>query len=259
MINRYKAKQKIANIYSKFVNDKPEFIVIYFHDIVENGYGKGCQEMDIYKFREKIKFIKDEGYNTVSLYDLKKEKILNSILITFDDGFKSVYTKAFPILKEYKLKAGIFLNNDFVNQKNNNYLNWDEIKIMDKSHMISFGGHTKSHIDVRKIDETNYYEELKYSKGEIEERLGHEIDSLCFPYGKYNKKIIKRLKEDKLYRFIFTSDYRDVKIKNKEIQIIPRISISNDDNIKNFKAKLLGHYNYMYYIQKTRLFIENLI
>lgn len=259
MISRGNVKRSVSNVYKKIIKNKPEFIVIYFHNIVQNGYGRGCQEMDIDKFKMKMKFIKYEGYNTVSLYDLKNVISPNSILITFDDGFKSVYTKAFPILKEYKIKAGIFLNNDFVNQENNDYLDWDEIKIMKQSGLISFGAHTKSHIDVRKINEANYYKELKYSKDELEDELGDEIDSLCFPYGKYNKKIIERLKEDKLYRFIFTSDYRDVKLKNKEIQIIPRISISNDDNMKDFKAKLLGHYNYMYYIQKTKLFIENLM
>jgi len=58
---------------------------------------------------------------------LKRKKKLNDklVAITFDDGYESFYTLAFPLLRKYDFPATMFLSTDFVSQ--NKILWWDEL------------------------------------------------------------------------------------------------------------------------------------
>jgi len=91
-----------------------------YHEGIENYQGKN---INIKIFRSQIEYIV-KNYNIISLdeyinYCNKKEKLpQNSIIITIDDGYKSNYTLAYPIFKEFDIPATIFLTTDFIDNKN---------------------------------------------------------------------------------------------------------------------------------------------
>ena len=90
------------------------------HEGIENYQGK---HVNIGLFRSQIIYIK-KHYNIISLDDYieycKKGGELpeKSIIITIDDGYKSNYTIAFPVFKEFDIPATIFLTTDFITNKN---------------------------------------------------------------------------------------------------------------------------------------------
>ena len=64
-------------------------------------------------FRKQIQALSDAGYNAISL-DQLRDYVYNGtplpakpIVLTFDDGYLSNYADAFPVLKEYNMKATI--------------------------------------------------------------------------------------------------------------------------------------------------------
>jgi len=69
-------------------------------------------------FAEQMKYLHDAGYTTISLDDFvafqdgRKSLPAKPLLLTFDDGFMSVYRYAFPVLKRYRMKATIFVTPD---------------------------------------------------------------------------------------------------------------------------------------------------
>ena len=89
------------------------------HEGIENYQGK---HLNTELFRSQIRYLK-HFYNVISLNQYiesftKGDKLpKNSIVITIDDGYKSNYTFAFPILKEYDVPATIFLTTDFIDNK----------------------------------------------------------------------------------------------------------------------------------------------
>ncbi|TCP95782.1 polysaccharide deacetylase [Cricetibacter osteomyelitidis] len=92
----------------------------------------------------------------------------NSILVTFDDGYKSNYILAFPILKKYGIKATIFLNTRYIGT-NEEYLNWDEIREMYQSGLVDFQLHTHSHgLTAKTVEVFGFFDEntSKYLKRE---------------------------------------------------------------------------------------------
>ena len=140
------------------------------------------------EFEEHIKWIKDKKtFKMEELKGLNYTLPQNSILITFDDGYKNNYTLAFPILKKYNMKATIFLNTKFI-EKDETYLNWDEIREMYESGLIDFQLHTHSHqLTVKDIEVLAFYD------NESSPYFKRESYSLFFDGNYDEKKDAKKL------------------------------------------------------------------
>lgn len=141
-------------IYNK---TRKNFVLCLMYHSVDNEKGKGGIFVD--EFEEHIKWIKDKKtFKMEELKGLNYTLPQNSILITFDDGYKNNYTLAFPILKKYNMKATIFLNTKFI-EKDEAYLNWDEIREMYESGLVDFQLHTHSHqLTVKDIEVLAFYD-----------------------------------------------------------------------------------------------------
>ncbi len=66
-------------------------------------------------FSNQMTWLRDRGYTTLTMYQLEgylRNKInlpARSVVITFDDGLKSVNRYAYPILKQYGFHATAFI------------------------------------------------------------------------------------------------------------------------------------------------------
>ncbi len=111
------------------------------------------------EFEAHMKYISDmKTFKMEELESLNYHLPENSILITFDDGYRNNYTNAFPILKKYNIKATIFLNTEYIG-KDRSYLEWDEIREMYESGLVDFQMHTYSHFPtIRKPEVKGFFE-----------------------------------------------------------------------------------------------------
>lgn len=164
-------------------------------------------------FKNQMKALKAEGYNTISPSQLEayinEEKPLpeNPIMITFDDGYYSNYKYAYPVLKALDMKATIFVIADMcqVRKCYSPPLGWDKVEEMHKSGLISFGSHTfnmhKHSLDSQKKGESleEYKErlrnDLEKSKNLIEAHTGTESIAISYPRGKYNETVLQVVEE----------------------------------------------------------------
>ena len=165
---------------------RKNFVLCLMYHSIDSEKNKGGIFID--EFEEHIKWIKNK--KTFKMEELKGLDYTlppNSILITFDDGYKNNYTLAFPILKKYNIKATIFLNTKFI-EKDETYLNWDEIREMYKSGLIDFQLHTHSHqLTVKDIEVLAFYD------NESSPYFKRESYSLFFDGSYDEKKDAKKL------------------------------------------------------------------
>lgn len=153
-------------------------------------------------FRQQMKSLSEAGYKTVSMGDLinsfteNKPILEKTAVLTFDDGFRNFYTRAFPVLEEYGFKATVFLVADFCEKHNDwagnpanlprsELLSWREIKELSKAG-IEFGAHTRTHPDLTRAAAAEAEREIVESKTIIEDSLGVAVTNFAYPYGKFN-------------------------------------------------------------------------
>lgn len=104
-------------------------------------------------FEELLKVIQRSKVHTYTfdeVYDLHLQHLsvkVDSCLLTFDDGYKDNYFIAFPLLKQYKAKATIFINTASIGH-DPEYLNWNQIQEMYKSGLVDFELHSHRHAAV---------------------------------------------------------------------------------------------------------------
>jgi peptidoglycan/xylan/chitin deacetylase (PgdA/CDA1 family) len=156
-------------------------------------------------FEEQMRFLKQNGYRVISMdnffdfLDFKRQIPEKSVVITIDDGWRSTYDVAFPILKKYGYPAALFVYTDLINL-NEKTLDWDLIREMAKNG-IDIQCHTKTHrnLDTRGSHESfrEYFEavkkELTESAQVIKRRLNIDPKYLAYPYGDTNHLVVALL------------------------------------------------------------------
>jgi len=120
-----------------------------------------------------------------------------SLVITFDDGYQSVYDHAFPILQRYGFSATVFLTvGENGNRADSNrlppmcgrsMLNWREIKEMHRSG-ITFGAHTLTHPDLTLLPDERIEAEVVGGKVAIEDTLDTPVTDFAYPFGRYDER-----------------------------------------------------------------------
>lgn len=156
-------------------------------------------------FRCQMKFLSENNFNVISLKTFvehhykNKQLPLNSIILTFDDGFQNFYTTAFPVLQDYNFTATVFLITDYCGKFNDwsgnlpslecrKLMDWAEIKEL-SNHNIEFGAHSLTHPNLTKLSLQATEREIVESKLAIESQLGVEISDFAYPYGIFNSAV----------------------------------------------------------------------
>lgn len=90
----------------------PRFAILCYHSVGTGGvpFHSGIEER---VFEQQVRFLRN-SYRIVTLDELCRElddggKPGQAVALTFDDGYRSVYTKAFPVLRKYGVPATVYL------------------------------------------------------------------------------------------------------------------------------------------------------
>ena len=168
-----------------YVNKRSK--VIFYHDIhSKKKYTDMSTPIEL--FKKHIRIIKESGYEIVS----KIHKPTGQIEISFDDGFLGIY-KNIDVIKELDIPLQLFIITS--NLEALNYINKSQLLELNSFSQITISSHTHKHSILNKISESEIVIELDTSKKLLENILNKQINSLCFPEGKFNKKVIEIAKK----------------------------------------------------------------
>ncbi|WP_298836663.1 polysaccharide deacetylase family protein [Clostridium sp.] len=212
--------------------------VLEYHSI---SYVKGdpiC--MPIKKFKEQMKYLYDNGYYTITLRNLYDYLMNNtpiprkSVVLTFDDGYEDNYTAMLPVLKKYNFKATIFVITGEID-KSHRFLQTKQLLEMEK-YGIDIESHTVNHDKLENISKNKQLKTLIQSKQYLEKTLDKQIIFFAYPYGGYNQKAIKSVRETG-YKMAFTTK-SGWSSKYNGMLSLHRVWVGTSDSLKVFHNKI---------------------
>ncbi len=178
--------------------------ILMYHYISEPPPGSDRYRRDLSVspdlFRAQLVTLREQGYTSITLsqllYALQQGAPLpeKPIVLTFDDGYRDNYTNAFPIMKEEGFVGTFFVITDLVEERNNDYVTWEQLVEMRDAGM-EIGSHTVNHEELPKLNATRVWQELVISRAMIEQRLGQEVHSIAYPYGKFDEEVAHLARE----------------------------------------------------------------
>ena len=169
--------------------------IITFHGIDESG---SVISYPPRLLAELLDSLRDASLPVLDLDSLLAPGKPNGVALTFDDGMRSVFTHALPVLRDHAAPAHLFLTTGMVGGKTHwdslpgispefDMLAWDEVeKLHDNG--IRIEAHTQNHPDMRELDDEAIANECGEADRLIEQKLGRRPLYFAYPFGYRNTR-----------------------------------------------------------------------
>lgn len=216
----------------------PQVLVLSYHDIRDDV--AGAEDADLYaidsqNFAAHLEWLSAHGFEPISLSRLIEAAAGHAalperpVLLTFDDGLRSAYTRAFPLLRAYGFPALVAVVTDWVDLPagrsidygprpftREDFLTWAQLREMRDSGLVEIASHThdlhhgvlanpqgnRTPAAVTRVYEpaTRRYEDaaayarrihddLARSRDLIARRTGQAPRAIVWPYAAYSRRI----------------------------------------------------------------------
>ncbi len=213
------------------VDQTAQVIIFCYHRLVDKIRYPGT-EITPAAFEEQMKELKDRGITVISMQDLlafkRGEKNIppRCAVVTFDDGWKSQYEVAWPIMKKYGYPFTMFIYTEGVRGGSlggGEAITWEQLADM-RDNGVDIEAHSATHQDLReghtimlastggkrtktKLTGPQYEQwmqnEVVGSKQLLEQRLGIKVNCFAVPFGNYNEHV-KEIARNSGYEAMFT-------------------------------------------------------
>lgn len=274
-------RQREANEHPWPVNS---FLVLAYHDVKDDVADQRFLAVTSKKLVAEFAWLRENGYHPVSVQQIVEahqglitlpEK---AVLLTFDDGYRSFYTRVFPLLKAYQWPAMLAPVGHWVSAPDSQELvdfgglpvarsaftNWEEISEMAKSGLVEIASHTQqlhygqlanpqgntqpAAASRRYFPETNSYE----TQVDFDKRINADITAITANLEKATGQAPRawvwpygamhgrtwQLAKQQGYQLSFSLDMGLANARN--LDNIPRYLISNDQSLEEFAASMVG-------------------
>ena len=214
-------------------------LTLMYHRFDEKKYPSTNIQMNI--FKEQIKIIKSLNYNFYDPGDFEKNfqipKDEKKILITIDDAFSSFYETAWPYLKNNQIPFILFVSTEAIGK--NGYMNWQQIKEIEKEPNVYIGNHSHSHDYLVNFKKEDFVNDINKANKIFINNLGYNPIFFSYPFGEYSEYIKKYISKNFQFSFGQHSGVIDI---NKDPHELPRFPINEKyGDLKRFKFLINLH------------------
>jgi peptidoglycan/xylan/chitin deacetylase (PgdA/CDA1 family) len=186
--------------------------ILMWHDVVET---KKLVWFDTTRVELANKFaeIRRRGLTPIRLEQLAdhletgKGVPQGSVVLTFDDNNLGLYLRAFPLLKQYRWPAVLFVHTAYVGvTTGKEHCTWDQLREMEASGLVTVQPHTATHPpDLRSVSAAQLEKELSGARKKMEAELGGQRRFFAYPEGHFDARVARAAWEAG-YRLAITED-----------------------------------------------------
>lgn len=227
------------------------FVSVAFHDVVDTPAELDADAVTTDRLIAFFDFIRGAGWSPITLDDLSRsrrgERPLpdKAILITFDDGYRSLYSRVFPLLLAYRIPIVSALVGEWLDAPpdatvlyagkpvpRNTFIDWEQAREMQASGLVEFASHTYAqHRELPANPQGNMtpalytarydrisktYEsveqfrerlrqDIQRNNALLERELGRKPRAIVWPYGRYSLEALSVIRAE-AYEFALTLD-----------------------------------------------------
>ncbi|MEO6958965.1 MAG: poly-beta-1,6-N-acetyl-D-glucosamine N-deacetylase PgaB [Burkholderiaceae bacterium] len=263
---------------------KNSFLTLAYHDVEDSDPDQTFVAVRTDHLQQQFAWLRESGYQAVSVDQIlaaakKGGKPLpdRAVLLTFDDGYQSFYTRVFPILQAYGWPAvlapvgawaatpadkDVNFGGKLVSR--DRFLTWDQVRDLSRSGLIEIGSHTYNlHYGIQANPQgnlqpaaavhaydpkTSQYEtdaaytaritsDVKQMTEKLRSITGKAPRVWVWPYGVSSGEALKII-ENNGYKMAFTLD--EGLASTNRLMNAPRVLVSNDPELKQFAGASLG-------------------
>ncbi len=189
----------VGNAFAQPYENDHAVILVYHHVSEETPASTSVTPA---QFEAQLDFLADEGFNVLPLPQIataiaNREPLpRKSVAITFDDGYRSVYDEALPLLRSRGWPFAIFVATDAIDRGAPPYLTWDHLREL--SHLgATVLNHSSSHDHLlrRRLGESDsawerrVREDIQAAQERLAEELGASPMLFAYPYGEFTNEL----------------------------------------------------------------------
>lgn len=201
------------------------------------------------QFKQQLDYLHENDFKVLPLPTIVRkiasgESLPDKVVaLTFDDAYRSVYSEAYPLLKQRNWPFTVFVNTEAIDQKSRLHTSWEQLREMAASGAtIANHSVTHAHLVYRLPNETtNQWQqrvsgEIKHAQKRIKAELGTAEKLFAYPYGEYDSALQQLLRELGYTAFGQQSGAWGT---STDKQAIPRFAAAGDyANMDEFKLKV---------------------
>jgi peptidoglycan/xylan/chitin deacetylase (PgdA/CDA1 family) len=220
--------------------------ILTYHNF--NPTVPGSMSITPEKFAAQLKWLRENGYTVIPLKDLVsylqgKNITLprKPVVITADDGWESVYTYMFPLVRQYHIPVTLFIYPLTISH-GAHAMTWNQLKELQQTGLFDIQGHTywhpnfkqeKRHLSAEEYQKLVHVQ-LYNSKEILEKKLGTPITLLEWPFGIYDNYLEQEAAKAG-YDMAFSIDDRQANRSEKPMAQ-PRYMIVAGQSMRTFAA-----------------------
>jgi peptidoglycan/xylan/chitin deacetylase (PgdA/CDA1 family) len=145
-------------------------------------------------FERIVKGLLDDGVRVVPLRELLAPAAgAHRVALTFDDGYRSAFSEALPLLARLELPATMYVVSEWVGRDNcwpsqgagipaSPLMDWEELADW-RAQGLDIGAHTANHVPLRRLTEEQWADELAGCRARLEAQLGAPVEDFAYPCG----------------------------------------------------------------------------
>lgn len=153
-------------------------------------------------FRAHLEYLRDNQFQVMPLDAMlqalreRQEIPDKAVAITFDDGYESIFTEAFPLLQSFGFPFTLFVSTQPINDGLRGFMSWDQIRAMSDAGVI-IANHMVNHpYMLDRIDNESdgtwiarLRQEMLQAEAEIQAQTGQSHRLLAYPFGEFDPAI----------------------------------------------------------------------
>jgi peptidoglycan/xylan/chitin deacetylase (PgdA/CDA1 family) len=240
-----------VNVSGFYVDGYRTVPILCYHQFTPGSTTRQQLEVSATAFRQQLTYLRDNDYQVLALADFaeilegRRPVPPRAVVLTIDDGYRSVYDVAWPILQEFGYPATLFVYTDFIG--GSKALNWSQVREMAATGLLDIQSHGKSHTSLSRLPDDDsaaayrarLQEEIQASGKVFDKRLGDRPVFLSYPYGNSSSLAVELL-TDADYQLAATVTRGDNTVYADRF-LLHRTMIYDHHSLEDFR-KLLRNY-----------------